>query len=537
MNDRIQMNVGRIKSWRRYVCFAISVLLIVIDWTRGSQAGEVWKWTVNMTGLVMVLLAVSVWGLKGFAKHKKVYLTWLLLGPIFGVVTYLFWWYHQRVGYRDQLVSAAIALWALGFLYIRLVYEVCLEKTRKVHFSISSGLLYLMLFLGFISVNEDVWPGFFLLIFFPIYQVLRDETQDNKAEIRRGLIDAVILMFFIIQGHAFMLRPFDDYHARYCGFYANSNMNALFYCIVYVAFLLRGMELKAKEKQTKGTVFLRLMCFLFAAAMWGFVFLTGCKTALLALIGVSVVFIVFGKIMLLKERAHILIGKIFVFLLIVVISVPIDYAAVRYLPPVFHHPIWFQGEYSEDKVHSWDPWDSYKYVSFDLFMKRMGKRYIPYLRYFGIDIEVQAAEVIMTSPADGNFASVTGRTDIWKYYLAHGKLFGRSNQEGHEITGDGYTWHTQNMFIQFWYYYGILAAIVFAAWLCFTGIKLIVDISRGLEKNRIENAESQYNRLITLCYLVLFGVYGIPEAVWYPGQFILFLACFLPALVQNSNRT
>lgn len=37
----------------------------------------------------------------------------------------------------------------------------------------------------------------------------------------------------------------------------------------------------------------------------------------------------------------------------------------RYLPAVFHHPVWFWGEWSEDKVHSWDPWNSEKYVDID----------------------------------------------------------------------------------------------------------------------------------------------------------------------------
>ena len=44
---------------------------------------------------------------------------------------------------------------------------------------------------------------------------------------------------------------------------------------------------------------------------------------------------------------------------------PVTFGMTRYLPPVFHHPVWFWGEWSEQKVHSWDPWNSGKYVDLE----------------------------------------------------------------------------------------------------------------------------------------------------------------------------
>lgn len=37
---------------------------------------------------------------------------------------------------------------------------------------------------------------------------------------------------------------------------------------------------------------------------------------------------------------------------------PVTFGMTRYLPPLFHHPVWFWGEWSEQKVHSWDAWNS-----------------------------------------------------------------------------------------------------------------------------------------------------------------------------------
>lgn len=50
----------------------------------------------------------------------------------------------------------------------------------------------------------------------------------------------------------------------------------------------------------------------------------------------------------------------------IVLLFPVVYGCVRYLPTVLHHPVWFEGEYHEDySVHSYDPWNSDRYISFE----------------------------------------------------------------------------------------------------------------------------------------------------------------------------
>ena len=48
------------------------------------------------------------------------------------------------------------------------------------------------------------------------------------------------------------------------------------------------------------------------------------------------------------------------------LSFPLVFACVRFIPPLRHHPVWIT-EYSEDFVHSYDPWNSPKYTDLDEF--------------------------------------------------------------------------------------------------------------------------------------------------------------------------
>ena len=56
---------------------------------------------------------------------------------------------------------------------------------------------------------------------------------------------------------------------------------------------------------------------------------------------------------------------VLLFLVFIAMFLPV-YGCARYIPALRHHPIWYD-DYSEEKVHSWDPIDSEKYTSLDEF--------------------------------------------------------------------------------------------------------------------------------------------------------------------------
>jgi len=256
----------------------------------------------------------------------------------------------------------------------------------------------------------------------------------------------------------------------------------------------------------------------------GFLVLTITRTAWITAMVVLFFYLVLSEIVLLKRKGLGIAISIITFLLVVGISIPIEYLAVRYFPPMFHHPIWYEGEYNEDKVHSWDPVDSEKYVSYNEFMDAVWERIEPYTNLIWQKLVVNAQEKDVTGTkevdfeSDMAFSSARGRFFVWKYYLENGTMVGHSSKDGHIIDGaPTYIWHTQNMFVQFWYYYGIPSAI-------FLIIILSIIICIGIKNIFKQKSDA----LICVLYIILFAFYGFFEATWYPGQIVLFLAFYTP---------
>ena len=128
-----------------------------------------------------------------------------------------------------------------------------------------------------------------------------------------------------------------------------------------------------------------------------------------------------------------------------------------------------------------------------------------------------------------DYSSILVRVAFWEYYINNGNIRGHLAAEGHEIPGFYYyVWHTQNTFVQFWYYYGIPSAILFL-------ITMLMLVFVGMKKT----LRGEDNALVCLLYVVFWGMYGLAEAVWYPGQIIMFLVFFSPKFlweVENQEK-
>ena len=518
------MNTWKEKLFSKRTIYVLCFLgLMIIDWTRGSQVGSTWAWTVNMTGVIMAVILFSAYDVKTFLK--PVYLVYSAVCVVALPLAYWWWNLHQEAIYRDKLLTAVVNIWLLGVLLIRILPDVFIYKTKRLHFSKLEILIVMLLLWMSFSINEDVWPIWFLVMFELFYHT--DYSEKDMEDMKQGLLNGIILGFFVLQGAAFVFRPFDDTYARYPGIYANYNINALFYCVVLVAFLIK-LCFARKNKESK---ILILIYTLFSGALMGFLVLTITRTAWIAAIAVLMCYILCSEFILLRKKAKYVIVSVCLMSFIMIVSIPIEYVAVRYLPTVFHHPIWYEGEYSEEKVHSFDPWNSEKYVSYDEFKDAIWVRVEPYVSLISQKLTVHAQEIeVMDSEkvdfkTDESYSSARGRLFIWRYFLKNGNVFGHSSADGHEIEGAGmYVWHTQNMFVQFWYYYGIPAALLLIA-------MLFSLIAVGIKKVIC----NQENALICVLYIALILFYGLFEATWYPGQIILFLAFFVLKFLMTEK--
>ncbi len=511
---------------RRFLYTMCFIVLFVIDWTRGSQAGAIWATTINLTGVVMAVILLSAYSPKEF--FKPVYLIYSAVGIAALLAAYYWWNLHQAAIFVGQLLTVVLNLWLLGIFVIKMFLDVIVYRTRKIRVCMTEAIAALMLLWMLFSVNEDIWPGWYLLMFGLFYHT--EYKREERDALKEGMLDGIITSFFLLQGAAYVFRPYDS--VRYSGIYNNCNMNALFYGIVWVAFLIRLYNIRKTEAQK----WKEILCFLFAGAMMAFALMTGCRTLLLAMIATGFFYVVFADFYLLKYRAGRFLRKLAIYAIVACITIPITFTAARYLPPIFHHPIWYDGEYTVSRVHSFDPWDSEKYVSWEDYFDMIAGRLKPiWNMIFGEKQEelsvVRAAEEAESSVAEERNrtvdSSIQVRIDFWKFYMQDGNLEGHLNDEGHELPDfpGRYIWHAQNTFVQFWYYYGVPSAILFVVVVVMLVIKSIKKILQG-----------QDEALICLLYIVFWAMYGLAESVWYPGQMILFLTFFTPKFLWETEE-
>ena len=344
-------------DYKRIVYTLSMVLLCAVAFTRAAGGGDWWNLAVSCLGFCLFPIVVARFGIKNFLKIP--YLIWLVISiPVASVIIYKY--------YYSALHRMAFAAWVIecvfyGLILIRII-TLYIKKEMKSLFEKRNYLFSIAI--GFfiwstISVNKAIWPLFYGIFFYGFFLAPSDE-KDNEC-LFVSVCDSLIIAFFVIQSFAFLHRPYDQ--LRYVGAFTNSNVNGMFYYCVYLGWLGKYLYLQKNEKPKA----LRVIHFLFACAMWSFVLLTISRSSLLAFFLTTIVFLLLGELMILKKgflKGFLLKG--ICMLCVFALSFPLVFVCVRYIPALRHHPIWIT-EYSEDFVHSFDPWNSEKYTELNEF--------------------------------------------------------------------------------------------------------------------------------------------------------------------------
>lgn len=510
-------------------------LLCIIDQRKGSVTGEMQLFWSNCTGLVIALLIFSHYRFRDFLKIR--YLVWIVIAGAGLAVCMIKLPGNGLPGNGlpwapVQWYSAYANIFVYGLLLIRTIADMR-GRTFQWKNLLFPGLLCLMLLLMGISRNDSLWPWYFLMVFGTF--ALTDFTEKERRCLGFALGDGILVGFFCIQGLAFVFRPYDI--LRYMGMYANPNINALFYSLVYCAFLVRLLYVLF-EVTGKIKFFLVPILLFFSGAMWPFVLLTGCRTALMSMAVVTCVAGIYCMTRFRKWMICKALGLVVGLLLCMVSSFTLVFWCVRYIPAYFHHPIWFHTEYSEYKVHSWDPMDSEKYIDFDEMLEYVLERML------GIELPEENAAVItepevrfallcsaspemlgsteempLSSDATG---SVVVRSLIYEYYLLNLNMTGHLNEEnGVYVTEMYFAPHAHNLYIQQAFDFGIPIGILFLVYVVVCIVRLIKSV-----------AESKSAFAVGLLLLFVNGcVFGILEMMWTNGYLaftILFLAPLIP---------
>ncbi len=512
---------------KRVMYFLCFFLLTLINLICGTMSGRIQFVATNCEGFAIALIILTQYKPRDFLK--PIYLIWACISVIAGGIA--MWWGINNYPYTGRWITAVLNIVLYGFIAIRVCTSLIARK--RINVNVFAFLTWVILTIVMIcSRNSRLWPAWYGLIF-GCFFLTEYDAEDLRAMLR-GLVNGVIAGFFVIQGFAFVFRPYDEY--RYPGAFANPNLNALFYIIVYAALLCKMLSSIRQDKH----IGISVLWFILAGAMFGFVTLCGSRTSYVAFAAVTVTFLIclyglYQKII----KTFIVIPVALA--IVAIISVPIDWAAARYLPAVHLHPIYWEGEWSEDKIQPGDSRDSAKYIELGEMLKNNVGRIAWFLDFDALFpeehtdeisavVEDEVEEVLEEEEPpyneedllehEGEDVGPIGlRFRLAKWY------FSRLNLRGHDVDEESVWYskdycapHAHNWLIMMSYSYGIPAGILFAVMLFFYLKAFIVLI----KKKDIESAA------VIGCFIAAFFAFGLFETTWSQGQmpFILFFILY-----------
>lgn len=540
MNDSI-----RVKKGIYTVCF---VLLCLIDQLVGSAMGRVQYVAVNCTGYVIAVLIFTGCRWREFVKIP--YAIWTAVCVI--GCTYAIHWGRENYAYGGQWITAVLNVAIYGYLVLRLFLRIFVDMSLP-RMNWKCLVLWAAAMLGMVlSENEALWPLWFFVMFGCFY--LTEYSEEELDALFNGMLNGIIIGFFILQGFATMYRAFDQ--IRYTGMYTNCNMNALFYLMVQAAILGKWYQFKRHG----AAILWQVLAGAGSGILLAYCFLTIGRTALAVMLLNTVLLV--GIFFFREEKRRLLKAavRLAAVLAAAVISFPAVFASVRNIPAQMYSVMVLASD-SEGKIQGMVPYEDTRYIEMDEFLKEALGRFFEFFSRLGKtgrtdapdtgerlaglllpSIKVQAAEDIPEedpageipwgsglSPEDpvwteGNYGdSVNIRWAIYKAYL------GRLNFTGHESSEDG-VWlkadlsvpHAHNFLLQIMFSHGVVTGLLFLAILILTFLHCLVRcFGKGTEN---------WYYIVGVLTITSFVGFGTLEVDWRLGQLsftTLFIVLYL----------
>lgn len=462
-----KISENRYRIWYT-LCFFV---LGVIDQRKGSATGQTQMAFSNGVGLVIAAMLLPSVRMEKF--RQKVYLIWSIAAIPLGAAAGI-WGWHNRI-YKGQWIVGVLNVFVWSYLMIYAVRE---RKTLQIKHRIKQPvfcLMTLMFLLMFFSRHEGILPLWMLLIFGGLLCI--GVPEKRREDFALGLMNGIILWFFVQQSVAFGFRPY-DMDPRYRGLYMGVTPNGVFYMLTYCAFLCKWIWARERKKRRPLVWFY----FLMSSVSISFLLFTGGRSSLFGAAIAAVLIYSLYDIVWKKSFGGWLRHGVLLCLL-VVLTFPAVYGGIRYLPTILHHPVWFEGEYSETgSIRSFDPWDSERYITFERAVNANIGRILDLL---GIDLKkiqnrisanswvlkVYASEPAAPgsdpehpyAPADLDpNDSVEVRKLIYQYYFERLNLVGHSiGDREFQFTDEVRFSHTHNLFLQMAFDYGVIVGALF----------------------------------------------------------------------------
>lgn len=390
---------------RQLLYFLCFLAFELIDFLRNTQNGDIWSAAVGGTGLVMMVLIFSEYPLKEwhYGKHTRVYMAIWTVCCLGIAGASALWQQHFILGiYKWTFFLGVWNVWWIFLVGQEIVKRLWKAGSLRAKPDLTGVLALVMAFLMTFSRSGRLWPVWFAAMFGMFY--VTRFTREKLEQLFEAMVDATIVAFFVIQIYAYGFRPYDV--IRYLGAYPNSNVASLHYLVVYTMLLCKLHYLEKKNAK-KGW---RIFFFLGAAGLLDFMFLTMGRTSWVTAIVITCFYGIFVIWKNWKKKFSGVIARGAALVAAFVVLFPVVFGTVRFLPAVLHHPVWYGGEYSIEKVHSFDPADSPKYIEMDEFLEAVFGRIVGTFYKGDAMQEDEAGEASVAGNSTDNVVTVEAGT-------------------------------------------------------------------------------------------------------------------------------
>ena len=537
-------NANRILTALAFIC------LMYIDKVVGTESQYIWLITNNFVGVVFAILVIHAFSFKSFLK--PFYISWSILG-VFGIIGGIAFWYTHQVGHLFAYwATVPLNIWILCLVVFKYIERLFIRKDIKIVISKWEYAFIVCMLLMLLSASNSAWPLYYLLIFELFWHAPFSEK--GRAEAFEGMLEGLIFGFVLLTIYAFLYTPYTQ--ARYRGAYWNSNRNACMYMLAYVAILTKLYM--AKKNNGSRKAWLGIL----SIVSVGLTVYTGCRTAILGLIFITLFYGIEIEHRLLNIKWSKLFINGFCFLASIIIAIPLLYFPMRYIQEA-------KGKLGAVvKTILAGTEETYRlygesYVSFD---EAVGSALF---RITSSDVEsssekmeelpretetqnIESGDVrdyytirysYANYPERGNYSfmvpkrfytgvvSLNHRINIFLVLLHNLNLTGHMDDEmSIDIISDVPGAETfrlnnaQNFILHYLYSYGILVGALFL-------IMIIVEEAALIRSARKQQTEGIAFIMFSFVYLIM----GLMEVVWIPGQLVLILLFVAPFFILSKN--
>lgn len=520
---------------------SLIVSLCIFAVCLGTQQMQTVAWNTGIIefsrdalGVLMAVILFTNYKYGDFVKYKIPYIIWSVLGGASVMIITPLAIKHRIDFLKADTVIISLGIFLMGYCVIHTFISFFLEKHRPKFYLPLFIIWIIMLVLMIFSRSDYLWPECYFVLFLCYY--MTPQTPVQRTNVTLGLINGMILGYIAIQAHALLCRPYD--RVRYYGNFCNPNHNSAFLCLCLVAILAKILFI---TKANKHIVF-KIFYFLLAGSCYSLICMTMCRSGYLSVF-IATVFFLIAYCKIKKRKIFIRMGMLLVSIFVAML--PLTYLAVRYIPTIHPHVLfYFQEGYSTSRVHSWDERDSEKYVTFQQMLQgvmgRFGniKRslddlqttennnlntetlqiassadYIPLAALAGIaseifDIEANPNKIpALTNEESSN--SLIVRYTIYKWYFSHLSLRGMPyDEQGFQLTQSHWIQDTHNIYLDYGINFGYPVMILFIVFIWWGIGRLAV---RGIRTADIEKAACLLIALIP-------PIFGLFEFAWGAGM-------------------